>query len=94
METASLEALREPVEGDVIAPGDADYREAREIWNAMIDRERAAFVRPRNAVDVVVAIVFARGHDLPLAVRGAPRSPALPRRPRSCTQVLPARAVR
>jgi FAD/FMN-containing dehydrogenase len=70
METASLEALREPVEGDVIAPGDADYREAREIWNAMIDREPAAIVRPRNAEDVVEAVGFARGHDLPLAVRG------------------------
>ena len=70
METASLEALREPVEGDVIAPGDADYREAREIWNAMIDREPAAIVRPRNGEDVVEAIGFARGHDLPLAVRG------------------------
>jgi FAD/FMN-containing dehydrogenase len=70
METASLEALRDPVEGDVIAPGDADYREAREIWNAMIDREPAAIVRPRNAEDVVEAIGFARGHDLPLAVRG------------------------
>jgi FAD/FMN-containing dehydrogenase len=70
METASLEALREPVEGDVIAPGDADYREAREIWNAMIDREPAAIVRPRNAEDVVEAVGFARGRDLPLAVRG------------------------
>src|SRR4030095_8921982 len=27
-------------------------------------------VRPRNAEDVVEAIGFARGHDLPLAVRG------------------------
>jgi hypothetical protein len=52
METASLAALRDPVEGDVIAPGDADYREAREIWNATIDREPAAIVRPRNADDV------------------------------------------
>ena len=70
METASLEALREPVEGDVIAPGDADYREAREIWNATIDREPAAIVRPRNADDVAKAIDFARGNDLSLAVRG------------------------
>ncbi len=70
MEMSTLESLRAPVEGDVIAPGDAGFEDARTIWNAMIDRRPAVVVRPRGADDVVEAIAFAREHDLPIAVRG------------------------
>jgi FAD/FMN-containing dehydrogenase len=76
VESSSLEALRGPVEGDVIAPGDSGYGEARVIWNAMIDRDPAVVVRPRNAADVAEAIGFARSQGLPIAVRGGGHSVA------------------
>ena len=68
--TTDLEALRGALRGQVVAPGDAAYEEARTIWNAMIDRKPAAVVRPGDAADVARAIEFARERDLPLAVRG------------------------
>jgi FAD/FMN-containing dehydrogenase len=70
MEISTLESLRAPIDGDVIVPGDAGFEEARTIWNAMIDREPAVVVRPKNADDVAEAVAFAREQGLPIAVRG------------------------
>ena len=70
VEANDLGPLREAVKGEVIAPGDAGYEEARTIWNTIIDRNPAAVVRPRYAADVATAIEFARQ-------RVVPRMPAL-----------------
>ena len=70
VENTDLEALRSALQGEVVTPGDSEYQEARTIWNAMIDRNPAAVVRPAETADVAKAIKFAREHDLPLAVRG------------------------
>jgi FAD binding domain/Berberine and berberine like len=56
--------------GQLIGPEDATYEDARQVYNAMIDRRPALIARAAGADDVAAAIGFARAHDLPLAIRG------------------------
>jgi FAD/FMN-containing dehydrogenase len=57
-------------EGTLIGPDDAQYEEARALFNAMIDKRPALIARCANTEDVARVIGFARAHDLPLAIRG------------------------
>ncbi|WP_129309901.1 FAD-binding oxidoreductase [Streptomyces sp. L2] len=73
---AALAALRQDLVGDVFAPGDPGYDEARTVFNAMIDRRPAVIAQCANASDVVRAVRFGRELDLPIAVRGGGHSVA------------------
>ena len=70
VEVRSIEDLKKQLRGAVITPEDAEYEQARRVWNAMIDRRPAAIVRCRSAVDVMAAVNFAREAGLQIAVRG------------------------
>ncbi|MBK3628780.1 FAD-binding oxidoreductase [Streptomyces sp. MBT49] len=72
----ALAALREDLVGDVFAPGDPGYDEARTVFNAMIDRRPAVIAQCVDESDVVRTVRFARELDLPLAVRGGGHSVA------------------
>jgi FAD/FMN-containing dehydrogenase len=56
--------------GELLAPGDESYDEARKIWNGAIDRRPALIACCRSADDVVAALRLARERDLLVAVRG------------------------
>ena len=55
--------------GELLAPGDPGFDEARAVWNAMIDRRPAMIARCRNADDVIAAVKLARTKGLPIAIR-------------------------
>ncbi|GGN89748.1 oxidoreductase [Streptomyces albiflavescens] len=71
---AALAALRADLVGDVFAPDDPGYDEARTIFNAMIDRRPAVIAQCEGEADVVRSVRFARELDLKIAVRGGGHS--------------------
>jgi FAD/FMN-containing dehydrogenase len=73
---AALTALREDLQGDVFAPGDLGYDEARTVFNVMIDRRPAVIAQCVDEDDVVRAVRFGRELDLNIAVRGGGHSVA------------------
>lgn len=65
-----LDDLRARLDGALLEPHDADYDEARRVWNGMIDVVPRAIVRARSTEDVSLVIDTVRRTGLPLAVRG------------------------
>jgi FAD/FMN-containing dehydrogenase len=70
-----LAELRTRFRGDVIAPGDATYDDARRVWNGRIDTLPGALVRPVDTVEVALALRLAREWDVELAIRSGAHSP-------------------
>ena len=71
MQTSKVkEELRGTIKGSVLVPNDPGYEEARQIWNAMIDRRPAVIVQCAQADDVPPVIRFARKNGLELSIRG------------------------
>src|SRR5215204_3979304 len=62
-------SLADGLEGPVLLPGDAGYDEARQVWNAMVDRRPRLIARCAGTGDVVAAVRFAREHGLEVGVR-------------------------
>jgi FAD/FMN-containing dehydrogenase len=62
--------LKQDIRGQLLAPGDAGYDEARKIWNGMVDKHPALIARCTGIADVIHCVNFARANNLVLAVRG------------------------
>lgn len=45
----AVRALEAQTNGEVVRPGDTAYDQARQVWNATVDRHPALVIRPRNA---------------------------------------------
>jgi FAD/FMN-containing dehydrogenase len=67
----NAETLKGKIKGRIILPADRGFDEARQIWNAMIDRRPAVIVQAAAADDVAPAIAFAREKGLEISIRGA-----------------------
>jgi FAD/FMN-containing dehydrogenase len=74
MAKPTIDELREQVRGQIVTPDDADYDEARTVYNAMIDRRPRVVVRCVDAADVIATVNFARESELDLSVRGGSHS--------------------
>lgn len=72
----TADMLRGAVRGTVVTRGDPSYDESRRVYNAQHDRHPAVVVHAVDAADVIAAVLHAREHDLPLAVRGGSHSVA------------------
>ncbi len=66
----AIAELRGRLRGPVITPTDANYDEARSIYNAMIDKRPRLIAQCRDAADVITAVNFGRRHGLLTAIRG------------------------
>jgi FAD/FMN-containing dehydrogenase len=74
MDSATLETMRSALRGPVIGPGDAEYTEARTLYNAMIDKRPAAIVRCADTADVMDAVRLVREKGLEPAIMGGGHS--------------------
>jgi FAD/FMN-containing dehydrogenase len=67
---SDLESLQAAVRGEVFGEDGPAYAEACRLWNGMIDRRPALFVRCSDTADVIAAVKFAQQQGLPVSVRG------------------------
>jgi FAD/FMN-containing dehydrogenase len=65
----SAAGLSSALKGRVVQQGDAEYDEARALYNAMIDKRPLAVAYCTDEGDVSAAIGFARKEGLPIAIR-------------------------
>jgi FAD/FMN-containing dehydrogenase len=74
LEEATVTTFKKSLRGQLITPRDASYAEARQIWNANIDRRPSLICRPVGVADVRHTVIFARDHHLLVSVRGGAHS--------------------
>ena len=70
LQSAAFEELRTRLRGQLIMQGDAEYEEARKLYNGMIDKRPLLIARCVDIADVITAVNFGRDQDLLIAIRG------------------------
>ena len=66
----SITELKQNLRGRLIQPGDADYDEARKVYNGMIHKKPRLIARCADVADVIRSVNFARDNDLLVSIRG------------------------
>src|SRR5262250_3319072 len=68
--TLDIKSFRDAFRGQVFEPEDTGYNEARQIWNASINKRPRVIARCSGVADVIAAVNFARANNLITAIRG------------------------
>lgn len=66
----NIEDLQTTFRGRIIQKSDADYNEARQVWNGYIDKHPELIAQCTGTADVIDAVNFARKNDIEVSVRG------------------------
>jgi FAD/FMN-containing dehydrogenase len=74
VDPAALRELRRRFQGQLLAPGEPGYDDARRLTNAMVDKRPAAIARCTGPGDVAAAVSLARRAGLEVAVRAGGHS--------------------
>jgi FAD/FMN-containing dehydrogenase len=61
--------MTESIITGILRPGEVGYDQARQVWNAMVDRRPALIVRCRETRDVVGAVALAGREGLEIGIR-------------------------
>lgn len=64
-----IKKLRGQLQGRIILPNDSEYKASKTIYNAMIDKKPALFIKCKNKDDVAKAIHFAKDNGLEVSVK-------------------------
>ncbi len=70
LQQETIAQFRAQLRGELIAPDDPAYAEARKVYNAMIDRRPALIARCADVADVIAALRFGRENGLRVSIRG------------------------
>jgi FAD/FMN-containing dehydrogenase len=70
MKDESNAKLRANLRGTLVERDDADYDDARKLYNGMIDKRPLLIARCVDVADVITAVNFGRDNNLLVAVRG------------------------
>jgi FAD/FMN-containing dehydrogenase len=66
----AIATFRQQLRGELIEPTYAVYEEARQVYNAMINRRPLLIARCADVADVMTSVAFGRENGLPVAIRG------------------------
>ena len=65
-----IQDFKARLRGELIQRSDPEYEQARQLYNAMIDKRPLLIARCADVADVIAAVRFGRENDLLTAVRG------------------------
>jgi len=70
MSAIDVKSFRSQFHGKVFEPADPGYNEARQIWNASVNKRPGIIAQCSGLADVIAAVKFGRDNNILTAIRG------------------------